>query len=293
MIVIYIISVYYVITMPDSDKLENKVTSNPKASSVFGELMSLRAVKDLIVIIVLSLISFAFAAEYNAFEKLYAYSRKHEHLELDELFSLLMILSVALSVFSFRRVRELREEVRNRQGAEETIRKMAYYDSLTGLPNRTLLNDRLVHVMAQARRQKTQFVILFIDLDGFKNINDNLGHNYGDKVLKNVAQRMLAEVRDIDTVARFGGDEFVVLMESVKGLEEINIITKRIFDSLMKHHLLADQKLQVSASIGIAVFPNDGDSCELLIKHADSAMYESKANGKGQIRFFNDDFNKH
>ncbi|MCW8935536.1 MAG: GGDEF domain-containing protein [Gammaproteobacteria bacterium] len=278
--------------MPDPDKLDNKVTSSQKVSFISGELMSSRAFKDLVVIIVLSLISFVFAVEYNAFEKLYAFSRKHEHFDLDELFSLLMILSVALSVFSFRRVRELREEVRNRLGAEETVRKMAYYDSLTGLPNRTLLNDRLEHVMAQARRQKTQFAILFIDLDGFKNINDNLGHNYGDEVLQNVAQRMLAEVRDIDTVARFGGDEFIVLMESVKGLEEINIITRRIFDSLMKHHLLAGQKLQVTASIGIAVFPSDGDTCELLIKHADTAMYESKANGKGQIRFFNDDFNK-
>jgi len=277
--------------MPDPDKLENQASSSLKETSLFSELMSSRAFKDLILVIVLSLFSFALAIEYNAFEKLHAYSREHEDLELDELFTLLMILSVAFSVFSLRRVNELRNEVRNRKQAEETIRKMAYYDSLTGLPNRLLLKDRLVHVMAHARRQKIQFAILFIDLDGFKKINDSLGHDYGDDVLKNVAQRMLAAVRDVDTVARFGGDEFIVVMEDVKGLEEINFITQRVFDALMRPHLLAEQKLQVSASIGISVFPDDGDSCEILIKHADTAMYESKSKGKGQIKFFNDDFN--
>ena len=279
--------------MPDPDKLENQVTSSLKTPSLYAKLMSSGAFKDLIVIVILSLISFGLATEYNAFEKLHAYSREHEDLELDELFTLLMILSVAFSVFSLRRVNELRHEVRIRKKAEETIRKMAYYDSLTGLPNRTLLKDRLVHIMAYARRQKTQFAVLFIDLDGFKKINDSLGHDYGDEVLKNVSQRMLDAVRDVDTVARFGGDEFIVVMESVKGLEEINFITQRVFDALMKTHLLADQKLQVSASIGISVFPDDGDTCDLLIKHADTAMYESKSNGKGQIRFFNEDFNKH
>lgn len=279
--------------MPDSDKLEDQISSAVKASSLFGKLKSSRSFKDLLVIIVFSLISFALASEYNAFENLHAYSREHEDLELDELFTLLMILSVAFSVFSYRRVNELRHEVRIRKQAEETIRKMAYYDSLTSLPNRTLLMDRLMHIMAHARREKIQFAILFIDLDGFKRINDTLGHDYGDEVLKNVSQRMLGAVRDVDTVARFGGDEFIVVMESVKGLEEIDFITHRIFDALMKTHLLDGQKLQVSASIGISVFPDDADNCDLLIKHADTAMYESKSNGKAQIRFFNESFNKH
>ena len=278
-------------TMPDQDQLELKTPYSANTNSLLGKLTASSAIRDLMVIAVLSLITFALATEYNAFENLNAFSRDHEDLELDELFTLLMILSVALSIFSFRRVVELRHEIQERKLAEEKVHKLAYYDSLTGLANRTLLKDRLVHIMAHARRQKTQLAILFIDLDGFKQINDTLGHNYGDEVLKNVAQRMLGAVRDVDTVARLGGDEFIVVLEGVNGLQEINIIVRRIFDTLMKHHFLTEQKLLVTPSIGISVFPDDGSTCDVLIKHADSAMYQSKSAGKGVIRFYNADFN--
>ena len=277
--------------MPEPDNTKLKAPMPDSSPSRISKLMVSGAFKDMMVIAVISLISFLLATEYNAFENLHAYSRQHEDLELDELFTLLMILSVALSIFSFRRIIELRHEVHIRKLAEDKISKLAYYDNLTGLANRTLLKDRLVHIMAHARRQKTMIAILFIDLDDFKKINDTLGHNYGDEVLKHVAQRMLGAVREVDTVARIGGDEFIVILEGVNDLQEINIIAKRINGTLSRHHLLAEHKVIATPSIGISVFPNDGSTCDILIKHADTAMYQSKACGKEKIQFFNAEFN--
>jgi diguanylate cyclase (GGDEF)-like protein len=272
--------------MPEPSNSDFKDPHSDNAPTRLSKITASSAFKDLMMIAVISVISFSLATEYNAFENLHAFSRQHEDLELDELFTLLMILSVALSIFSFRRIIELRHEVHIRKRAEDKIRKLAYYDNLTGLANRTLLKDRLVHIIAHARRQKTMLAILFIDLDGFKRINDTLGHNYGDEVLKNVAQRMLGAVRDFDTVARLGGDEFIVVLEGVSDLQEINIIAKRIMEALTKHHLLAEQEVLATPSIGISVFPDDGSTCDILIKHADMAMYQSKLGGKGQFQFF-------
>ena len=263
---------------------------DPPRSNLFTRLKASRSFKDLLVIVILSLITFALAVEFNAFETLHALSRKYEDLELDELFTLLMILSIALSVYSLRRALELRKEVTERKLAEQKIRELAYFDSLTGLANRLLLKDRLIHIMAHARRQKTQLAILFIDLDGFKKINDTLGHKSGDEVLKNVAQRMLGAVRDVDTVARFGGDEFIVVLESIIDLTELHNITQRIFEALSKAHQFSEQKVYATPSIGISIYPVDGETCEVLIKNADTAMYQSKSAGKDQIHFFNQDF---
>lgn len=273
--------------MSNLNKTDIKTPYSDNAPGRLSNIMAISAFKDMVVIAVISLISFALATEYNAFENIHAYSRQHEEMELDELFTLLMILSVALSVFSLRRMIELRREVQIRKETEEQVRKLAYYDTLTGLANRTLLKDRLVHIMAHARRQKTMLAILFIDLDDFKKINDTLGHNYGDEVLKNVAQRMLGAVRDVDTVARLGGDEFIVVLEGVNDLQDINIIAQRIVDALTKYHLLAEQKVLATPSVGISVYPDDGSACDVLIKNADTAMYQSKSSGNGKIQFFN------
>lgn len=279
--------------------MENEAEKNSKSESRLDRLkratlssLSSSAVRDLIVIITFSIFCFILATELNAFENMYEFTRAHEELELDELFTLLMILSVAFGVFSIRRVIELREEVKVRKQAEKEIRKLAYHDPLTGVANRILLMDRLTHIVALARRHERRLAILFIDLDGFKKINDTLGHKYGDEVLKNVAQRLVEAVRGFDTVSRIGGDEFIVVLEEVRDTEEVNQTTERIYDFLIKAHKLAGKEVVVTPSIGVSMFPEHGDVCDALIGHADTAMYYAKSEGKSRIALFDENMKK-
>ena len=276
----------------DVEKTDNAEKNFAGMKSAISNALSSSAIRDLIGIIVFSVVCFFLAVKFNAFENMYEFSRAHEELELDELFSLLMILSVAFGVYSIRRVLELRVEVKVRIQAEEEIRKLAYYDPLTGVANRILLKDRLTHIVALARRHESQLAILFIDLDGFKQINDTLGHKYGDEVLKNVAQRLLGAVRSFDTVSRIGGDEFIVVLEEVSGIEEINQITERIYGALIKAHKLAGKEVVVTPSIGVSIFPEHGEICDTLIGRADTAMYYVKAEGKSRFAVFEESMNK-
>lgn len=276
----------------DGGKTNNSAKVLAGLKSAVLSALSSSAVRDLIVIITFAVICFILAVEFNAFENMYEFSRAHEELELDELFSLLMILSVAFGVFSIRRSLELRIEVKVRKQAEEEIRELAYYDPLTGVANRTLLKDRLTHTMALARRHESRLAILFIDLDGFKDINDTLGHKFGDEVLKNVAQRLVGALRGFDMVSRIGGDEFIVALEEVRDIEEINKITERIHVSLIKVHKLAGKDVVVTPSIGVSIFPEHGEECDILIENADTAMYNAKHEGKSRIAHYDESMKK-
>ncbi|MBL8428485.1 MAG: EAL domain-containing protein [Dechloromonas sp.] len=168
------------------------------------------------------------------------------------------------------------------------IEFMATHDELTTLPNRNLLIDRLKHSIAQAQRQKSSLAILFIDLDNFKHINDSLGHDAGDELLKEAARRLQSCVRDADTLARLGGDEFVALLIDVD-FERIRQVATRIIDFLSASFLIFQRNLFVSASIGISIYPNDGTDSTSLLKNADTAMYRAKERGKNQFQFFADE----
>ena len=167
--------------------------------------------------------------------------------------------------------------------------KLAYvaqHDTLTDLPNRALLNDRLKQAIAQAQRHKTALAILYLDLDRFKHINDSLGHLVGDQLMQTVALRLTESVRATDTVCRLGGDEFVILLSEVSHEQDAAVSAEKIMQSLRKPCLLNGHELHVTASIGIVVHPGDGTAVEALLQNADSAMYEAKNRGRNNYQFY-------
>ena len=166
------------------------------------------------------------------------------------------------------------------------ISHSAQHDFLTGLPNRMLLNDRISQDIALAPRHSRQVAVLFLDLDGFKHINDSLGHPIGDKLLQSVARRLLECVRIADTVSRQGGDEFVVLLSEAEQWEDAAIVARRMLQSVAAPHSIDQHELHVTTSIGVSVFPDDGQDAETLIKNADTAMYQAKGNGRQSCQFF-------
>ncbi len=183
-------------------------------------------------------------------------------------------------------------DISERRRAEERVQSLAYYDSLTSLPNRTLLRDRLTQALAAASRRNCKVALLFVDLDGFKTINDSLGHTAGDLLLREVGHRLHACTREQDTVARLGGDEFLIVLTNVRDIPDVAIAAERFMDSMTEKFLLHGHPLNVGCSIGISIFPDHGLDAETLIKHADSAMYSAKDNGRNNFMFFTTDMNE-
>ena len=169
--------------------------------------------------------------------------------------------------------------------AEQTLHA-SQHDFLTGLPNRLLLNDRLGQAIALARRHMCQVAVLFVDLDGFKHINDSLGHLIGDKLLQSIAKRLLECVRTPDTVSRQGGDEFVILLQEVLRPEDTANTTRRVLQTISEAHSIDNHDLYVTASIGVSMYPSDGLNVETLLKNADTAMYQAKEDGRQCCKFF-------
>jgi diguanylate cyclase len=161
---------------------------------------------------------------------------------------------------------------------ESKARHIAYHDELTGLPNRRLLQDRLKQAVAQAARHDKQVAVMLLDLDGFKSINDRLGHPVGDQLLQQVAKRLSDCVRVADTVCRYGGDEFVVMLPEFEDGDTAAAVAEKIRAQLETPYVLGSELITVRASIGVAEYPDDGSSYRALIKHADSAMYRAKTN---------------
>jgi diguanylate cyclase (GGDEF)-like protein/PAS domain S-box-containing protein len=183
------------------------------------------------------------------------------------------------------------EDISDRKVAEERIQYLAYYDALTGLPNRTLLQDRLSNALSRARRQKDKVALLFLDLDRFKFVNDSLGHSIGDLLLQAVAERLKKWARGQDTVARQGGDEFLIVMTDVKDIPAAAIAAERLMDAMTAEFVVHGHALSVSCSVGISIFPEHGADGETLIKNADAAMYSAKDYGRDNFRFFTEDMN--
>jgi diguanylate cyclase (GGDEF)-like protein/PAS domain S-box-containing protein len=167
----------------------------------------------------------------------------------------------------------------------------AEHDSLTGLPNRLLLNDRINQAIALAHRHSGKVAVLFLDLDGFKHINDSLGHSVGDKLLRSVAKRLLACVRSPDTVSRNGGDEFIIVLQEMERPNQAAITARRVLKAMADPHKVEELDLHVTASVGVSVYPDDGPDAESLIKNADTAMYQAKASGRKTFQFFTPEMN--
>ena len=170
---------------------------------------------------------------------------------------------------------------------KDILEHQAHHDALTGLPNRVLLNDRLKQAIQTAKRNKTNIALLFIDLDHFKEINDSLGHDVGDEILKTVSKRLKEVVREKDTVARLGGDEFTVILENLEQGQDASLIANKLLEVLSKSMNVNDNILYVSSSIGISIYPDDGESTQNLLKYADSAMYKAKDEGRNNYQYYN------
>jgi len=177
-------------------------------------------------------------------------------------------------------------DVRDRHAAQARIHHLAHHDMLTGLPNRNAFMEHLEHLMTAARADAAQLALLFIDLDHFKRVNDSLGHLVGDTLLRTVAARITASLRATDIVARFGGDEFMVLLPNVAHQSDVQEVAQKLLQSIEATVHADGRPISVAASIGVALFPHDGETPETLIKHADTAMYLAKARGRAQVRFF-------
>ncbi|MCL4688689.1 MAG: PAS domain S-box protein [Burkholderiales bacterium] len=177
-------------------------------------------------------------------------------------------------------------DVTDRKAIQQRIQHLAYHDNLTGLPNRGLLQDRLAHSIARADRTGRKVAVLFIDLDNFKNINDTLGHDVGDELLRQVARRLGECVRAGDTIARQGGDEFIVLLDNLEDGRGASVVAQKILNSLRAAFPLGGTEQHVSGSVGIAVYPEDGKDAQTLMKNADTAMFHGKGIGKNTYQYF-------
>jgi len=185
-----------------------------------------------------------------------------------------------LRVFASRAGAEL-----ERQRAEETIKSMAYYDSLTGLPNRFLLLDRLTLGLAHAHRVKKRLAVMFLDFDDFKLVNDTYGHSMGDLFLKEMGQKLKSAIREEDTLARLGGDEFILVLPELVGQENAMTLAEKLIKLGGEPLNLDGNEIRASFSIGIAMYPDDGADCETLLDKADQALYKAKRKGRNRYHF--------
>jgi diguanylate cyclase (GGDEF)-like protein len=194
------------------------------------------------------------------------------------------IIGVLGSYMDITKQRKIEDELREQK---VILSHQAQHDALTGLPNRVLFNDRLEQAIEKAKRNNSKVALLFIDLDHFKEINDSLGHDIGDEILKEVTHRLRGTIRDEDTVARLGGDEFTVILEDLNQGQDASSIAAKLLESLAKSMHINDNVLYVSSSIGISIYPDDGVSAKDLLKFADSAMYKAKDDGRNNFQYYN------
>jgi diguanylate cyclase (GGDEF)-like protein/PAS domain S-box-containing protein len=181
------------------------------------------------------------------------------------------------------------KDISERMRAQERLHYMAHHDALTKLPNRSLFMDRLRQAMARASWHKRLIAVMFLDLDRFKNINDSLGHQVGDQLLIQLTQRLSSGVRAGDTIARFGGDEFAILLDDIASEQDISQLAKKILDTMISSFVIKDHEFFITASIGVSIFPNDGDDPDTLIRNADVAMYRAKDLGRNNYQFYSNE----
>jgi predicted signal transduction protein with EAL and GGDEF domain len=216
---------------------------------------------------------------------------------------LVSFLVVSLVIAFVTRISKLQQEIKSRIEAEERVRYLAYYDSLTDLPNRELLKELLKSAISYAQRQKDIMAVLFIDLDNFKHINDTLGHDMGDRLLQAVANRLLTLTRSSDYVARFaenemtevasrfGGDEFILMLKKLPSFHDAGKVASRILQEIARPFELNGSEVYITGSIGISMYPYDGENVDDLLKNADVAMYHTKARGRNSYHYYSESMN--
>ncbi|GAW95935.1 MULTISPECIES: putative bifunctional diguanylate cyclase/phosphodiesterase [Colwellia] len=213
-------------------------------------------------------------------------SSQQQHWRLDEIITLASVTVLGLLILLTRYSLYLRKKIQQQFIAEEEIKRLAFFDSLTNLPNQALCHDRLQHALSRAERNSTPIAVLFIGIQDFKAVNDKQGHEGGDKLLQQAAKRLSSELRSGDTLARITGVEFLIILESMSPTEDINAFAAKLIVKLAKCYRIAMQEMYITSNIGIAVYPNDGEHSKELIKHADTAMCFAKEQGRNSLAFF-------
>lgn len=217
----------------------------------------------------------------------------HEHRMICKNKSIMWVLSRGMIVKRDKNGKPLRmvgthTDITARKLLETRLENLAHFDALANIPNRTLFNDRLKLALSYTKREKKMLAVMFIDLDLFKEINDLYGHETGDIVLKKISRQLVSCVRESDTVARMGGDEFVILLPIVDDIEDVKLVASKIVEAVAQPIKVAKTHLHVTCSIGIAIYPQHGKDEKLLMINADMAMYQAKNGGKNQAKFFDE-----
>lgn len=254
-------------------------------------------VRDLAIMMSCIVIVSLTLSEYDAFELLFEFTRTHEEWEMDEIIVSVLVSPLFLSWFAYRRWRETLRAVKKRKNREheliqiqETLSHRATHDILTGLPNRILLTDRLRQGMMQVKRNKQQLAVIYVDLDDFKSINDQYGHEVGDQLLITLSSIMEQILREGDTVARFGGDEFIGVLTGLDNTQCSIPILKRLLDAIAQPVHISGHVIQASASFGVTYYPQEEVvDADQLLRQVDQALYQAKLEGKNQYRLFNID----
>jgi diguanylate cyclase (GGDEF)-like protein len=245
-----------------------------------------RSTCDLLLTSAGFVLTYLLASSVDAYEALEAMVQQHENWQLDEVLSAFFILPIWVSVFAFRRNADFRREMTHRVEAQKEAQRQATHDPLTGLPNRRKLKQALEQKLRQVEEAGSALALIQIDLDRFKPVNDLHGHAAGDMLLQQVAHRLSGLVREDDLVARLGGDEFAVLAKLVAGPEEAARIASRLLMALQDEFELEFATVQIGASLGIAIMPDDAADAATLHRRADAALYRAKSEGRGCYRFF-------
>jgi diguanylate cyclase (GGDEF)-like protein len=248
--------------------------------------------RDAFVIGVTSIAIMVLSVWLDVFEELHEFLEKYDAWQLDEIIVVMMVASIALLVFGYRRIRELRIEVKARGEAEAQAHRLARHDTLTGLPNRRCFSEKLEQALKTTIHDGARLAVLMLDLDGFKQINDVHGHPVGDQALIETAERIAAVTGDT-LLARLGGDEFALIMPEIKSLEEPTKLARRIITAISEPFMIGSMTAHLSGGLGIAIAPDDGTEPDELLRRADRALYRAKAEGRATIRHFEASMDSH
>jgi diguanylate cyclase (GGDEF)-like protein len=250
------------------------------------------ATRDAIVIAIFCVIMFFVEYAYDLAPRLFQFAIDYREWEIDNLIFVTFVASIAMVIFSYRRVRELAFEMNARRGAELEAQKLARHDALTGLPNRRFFLEMLGDVLLTTNSD-SRSAVLMLDLDGFKSVNDAFGHTIGDQTLIEFAKRVSATMRAGAVLIRIGGDEFAVIVPNIKSLDDPTALARRIVAAVAEPFLIGEMSTSIGVGVGIAIAPSDGIDPEVLVQRADRALYRAKAEGRSCIHFFEPGMDAH
>jgi len=247
---------------------------------------------DAIIVVIVCVILFFVEYSFDLAPQLFQFAIDHRDWEVDNIVFVLLFTSIAMVIFSYRRVRELAFEMKARRGAELEAKNLARHDPLTGLPNRRFFVETLGEILLTTSPD-SRSAVLMLDLDGFKSVNDAFGHAIGDRTLIEFAKRISAIMREGAVLIRVGGDEFAVIVPNIKSLDDPAVLARRIIAAVAEPFLIDQISTLVGVCVGIAIAPSDGMDPEILVQRADRALYRAKAEGRSCIHFFESDMDAH